>query len=238
MKRRAASLLAPLLFAGCAAVRPPPPSTTPRAEPADWTLAYHNWTSEAATAFRLCLVQSQDETPPPRVPSVQTTAFARSVAPTVEKLDGERRRICYAFSGGGVAPGRTIVLSVGGRAIVTAAGVVAAWSGAAGEIDHTRTDSLMGRKATTQLPPASANRYHMEFVDPIGGVWVEGTKAKAALSDACHADDPYPHKLDFTDIAPPFDFTVDFANDGTGPRKGRTWWARDGERLGEITADS
>lgn len=218
----------------------------------NWTVVYRNWTKETARAFHLCIVQAWDEVRIPSLPEAKTGAFVRSSTPMVEALSEGRRRICYSFEEGAVAPGRTIELAVRGPHIETAGGVIAAWArgGAesaagggpdspfAGEIDRTFTDSLMGRRSFTVEPPAGADHFHMEFKDTVGGVWVEERQARTDLSQSGDVADPYSFKLDFTDARPPFDFTVDFAREGQGPRQGRFWWEKKGQRLGNITESS
>ncbi len=168
---------------------------------------------------------------PPAPPTVRSTAGSLEVVSDERRQQTRSTRHAIRMN---VAPGATVRLSVDGRRINLAAGLLFEWLDEQGApLDHSRTSSLMNRFALTSPRPEHAEALHLEYADPVAGVWVERGGADPVLRTVQGA--ARPHQVDLRSVTRPFHFTVDFASEGPhGPRVGARWWLSGGERVGPI----
>jgi hypothetical protein len=213
---------------------------------------YWNWTSKDAYDFHVIVVQKFRPGNEPKQPEIDVTPFGKGKITHEDTNEGEgdervvKRTTTYTFEGSEkektkVAPGSVIKVSAN-DADASISSLVAVWTDKDGkEIDRGKTsDGMMSRESQTKDPPTGANDFHVEYKDIVGGVWVQPDKAKTGIS--AHPGDDYPYQVDFTNIQPPFDFSIDFASESIestgqnpqrGPRPGRSWWTQDGKQMGK-----
>jgi len=203
-----------LLWLACAACAPSAPLSIDDVERYD--ILYVNWTPRPAEALRLDLVQMFPGDTPPHPPVIRG---ARLVADE-RVLQSRKTSLVLPVA---VTPGAVVRFTLHGRRINVAAGLVATWLDSEGrEIDHSRTATLMNRRALTLDPPTDT--LHLEYNDTVAGVWVESGAASIALDHGM---------VNLSGISRPFHFTIDFAVDGPqGPRRGRRWWLSRGQQVG------
>lgn len=204
---------------------------------------YWNWTTKEAHDFHIEIDQEFEPGHPPPEPKIDAPPFKEGKSEHTDKEVGEgeekriRRHIVYKFKGAAVSPGGQVKIKVTGAK--DADHLVVIWTDKDGkEIDRSKTaDGMMGRGTFTQNPPKGANDFHLEYKDVVGGIWVEQGKATPKITVT--PGEKYPYGVDFDNISPPFDFSIDFASDSTGkqigPRDGRFWWTKDHARVGKIT---